>query len=76
MFKLVSMPNCPKCRQVKKLLETCGAQYEEINGVEHMDLLDKYKIQAAPTMINTENDTATYVGDWGSKKLKDLLGIS
>lgn len=75
MFKLVGMPNCPKCKQVKKLLDGMNYQIEEINGMEHTDILDKYNIQAAPVIINTETETATYVGDWGSKKLKDLLGI-
>lgn len=75
MFKLVGLPNCPKCKQVKKLLDGMNYKIEEINGMENTDLLDKYKIQAAPVIIDTEKETATYVGDFGSKKLKELLGI-
>lgn len=52
-----------------------GAKYEEINGLEHTELLEQYKIQAAPVLINTDTNTATYVGDFGSKKLKELMGI-
>lgn len=75
MFQLVGLPNCVKCKQAKKLLDNMGAKYEEINGLEHTELLEQYKIQAAPVLINTDTKTATYVGDWGSKKLKDLMGI-
>lgn len=75
MFQLVGLPNCVKCKQTKKLLDNMGAKYEEINGLEHTELLEQYKIQAVPVLINTDTKTATYVGDWGSKKLKDLMGI-
>lgn len=76
MYKLVSMPNCPKCRQVKSLLEKMNYKIEEVNGMNEPALLDEYKIQAAPVIIDTESKTSTYVGDCGSKKLKEVLKIA
>lgn len=76
MFKIVSLSNCPKCRQVKSLLEKMEVKLEEINGMDHPELLEEYKIQAAPVIINTETKSATYVGDCGSKKLKEVLGLN
>lgn len=75
MFKLVGMPNCVKCKQTKTTLDKLGVKYEPVNGLDNPALLEEYKIQAVPVIINTDTNTATYVGDWGSKKLKELIGI-
>ncbi len=48
---LFTTKTCPNCKIAKNELEKAGLAYQVMDVSEHMDLVDQYGIQQAPTLI-------------------------
>ncbi len=48
---LFTTKTCPNCKIVKKQLETANIDYELMDADEHRDLVRKYHIMQAPTLV-------------------------
>ena len=48
---LFTTPSCPNCKLAKALLEKEGVAYEVLIAEEHPDLVAKYGIKQAPTLV-------------------------
>lgn len=48
---LFTTKTCPNCKQAKTLLEAQGIEYQVMDASENPDLLDKYDIMGAPTLV-------------------------
>lgn len=60
-YMLFTTPSCPNCKMIKKLLEENGIKYELIDATTNQDLVEKYNIEKAPTLIVEEvNDKNNY----------------
>ena len=56
----------------KTFLDGAGISYEVVDAEEQVDLVKKYGIRQAPTLVVAEGDTAeTYVN---SSKIKKFVG--
>ncbi|MDO4198288.1 MAG: ribonucleoside triphosphate reductase [Erysipelotrichaceae bacterium] len=53
---LFTTKTCPNCKQAKQLLSTNGITYEEMDAAVNGDLLDKYDIMGAPTLVVTDGE--------------------
>ncbi|MGN1389995.1 MAG: ribonucleoside triphosphate reductase, partial [Bulleidia sp.] len=59
---LFTTKTCPNCRMVKDLLNRSNFSYQIIDADEHADLVRKYGIMQAPTLVRVHDGTAeTYV---------------
>ena len=52
---LFATKTCPNCRMAGIFLEKAGIAYEKIYADEHIDLVEKYGIKQAPTLVVTDN---------------------
>lgn len=50
-YLLFTTPNCPNCKMIRKLLEDNGVKYELIDASEHPDLVEKFGIVSAPSLV-------------------------
>ncbi len=48
---LFTTPSCPNCKLAKALLDKAGVAYEVLIAEEHADLVAKYGIKQAPTLV-------------------------
>ena len=48
---LFTTTTCPNCKIAKSELEKAGLSYEVMNVADHMDLVNEFAIQQAPTLI-------------------------
>ncbi len=53
---LFTTPSCPNCKLAKALLDKAGIAYEVLIAEEHTDLVAKYGIRQAPTLIFDNGD--------------------
>ena len=53
---LFTTTTCPNCRIAKNELEKAGVSYTVMDVAEHMDLVNTYGIQQAPTLIVRHGD--------------------
>ena len=53
---LFTTKTCPNCKIAKSELEKAGLQYQVMDVSEHMDLVNQYGIQQAPTLIVRHGD--------------------
>lgn len=51
---LFTTSTCPNCRMAKKMLE--GEEYEVIDADQNPDMVRKYGIMQAPTLVITDGD--------------------
>ena len=56
---LFSTKTCPNCKMASVFLEKAGIPYEKIYADEHIDLVEKYGIKQAPTLVVTDNGIET-----------------
>ena len=56
---LFTTTTCPNCKIAKNELEKAGLAYEVMNVADHMDLVNEFSIQQAPTLIIRQNGEAT-----------------
>ena len=60
---LFTTKTCPNCRQAEKLLNEKGIKFEEIDATENDELVNKYNVMAAPTLVITNGqDISKYNG--------------
>ena len=55
---LFTTKTCPNCKIAKNELEKAGLAYEVMDVSEHMDLVNQYGIQQAPTLIARQGGSA------------------
>lgn len=55
---LFTTKTCPNCRMVKDLLNRSNFSYQIIDADEHADLVKKYGIMQAPTLVRVHDGTA------------------
>ncbi|MBQ4258233.1 MAG: glutaredoxin family protein, partial [Clostridia bacterium] len=48
---LFKTPTCPNCKAAGALLDKAGVAYEAINADESRELVEKYGIRQAPTLV-------------------------
>ena len=53
---LFTTTTCPNCKIAKNELEKAGFLYTTMDVSEHMDLVNQYGIQQAPTLIVRSGD--------------------
>jgi len=56
---LFTTTTCPNCKIAKNELDKAGLSYEVMNVADHMDLVNEFAIQQAPTLIIRQNGEAT-----------------
>ena len=54
---LFTTTTCPNCKIAKNELDKAGLTYEVMNVADHLDLVNQYGIQQAPTMIVRKGDS-------------------
>ena len=54
---LFTTPSCPNCKLAKALLDKEGIAYEVLIAEEHADLVAKYGIRQAPTLVFDNGDS-------------------
>lgn len=60
---LIATPTCPNCKVAASLLDKQGIAYEKLFAMEHKDLVDKYGVKQAPTLvIINDNGFTKYTG--------------
>ena len=52
---LFTTTTCPNCKIAKAELDKAGLPYEVMNVADHLDWVNKYSIQQAPTLIVRQN---------------------
>jgi ribonucleoside-triphosphate reductase len=62
---------CPNCRAAETQMEKYGFAYEKLIAEEHRDLVDKYGVKGAPTLIIT--DGVNYEKYYGVPEIKKFL---
>ena len=48
---LFKTPTCPNCKTAQALLDRAGVHYETVNANEAKDLVARYDIKQAPTLV-------------------------
>ena len=48
---LFKTPSCPNCKAAGAILDKAGIEYEPLNANEEKDLVAKYGIKQAPTLV-------------------------
>ena len=54
---LFATPTCPNCKLAAALLDKAGIPYEKMIAEEHPDLVEKYGIKQAPTLVMINGDS-------------------
>jgi ribonucleoside-triphosphate reductase len=53
---LFATKTCPNCKMAGIFLDKAGIAYEKLYADEHVDLVDKFKVKEAPTLVVVEGD--------------------
>ena len=53
---LFTTPTCSNCRMIEKVFDQKGIKYEIIDATEHQDLVEKYGVVSAPTLLIQEGN--------------------
>lgn len=64
---LFTTPTCANCAMTKKALSEAGIAYRVIDASEHQDLIEKYGILQAPTLVAVTNS--------GAEKFSGLVSV-
>ena len=64
---LFKTPTCPNCKAAMALLDRAGIAYTQLNANEEKDLVAKYEIKQAPTLV--------LVTDGGYEKYRGVSDI-
>jgi len=54
---LFKTPTCPNCKAAGALLDKAGVAYNSLNANEEKDLVQKYGIKQAPTLVLIHGDS-------------------
>ena len=61
-YLLFTTPTCTNCKMIKKMLEDAGIKYTLVDATQNQDLVEKYNIDKAPTLIVVSNkDNSTQI---------------
>ena len=52
---LFATPTCPNCKIAASLLDKQGVAYEKVFANEHVDMVEKFGIKQAPTLVEVKN---------------------
>ncbi len=55
---LFTTPTCASCAMVKKTLASAGIAYELMDAAEHQDLVERYEVLQAPSLVAVSNGGA------------------
>ena len=53
---LFATPTCPNCKAAATFLDKAGLPYEKLMANEHADLVEKYGIRQAPTLVTSSGE--------------------
>lgn len=53
---LFTAPTCPNCRAARAVLEKAGVKYVSFNSIDVKELVAKYGVKQAPTLIVDDGD--------------------
>jgi len=53
---LFKTPTCPNCKAAMALLDRAGIQYTALNANEEKELVEKYGVKQAPTLVLVDGD--------------------
>jgi ribonucleoside-triphosphate reductase len=53
---LFKTPTCPNCKAAMAMLDKAGVQYTVLNADEERELVMKYGIRQAPTLVVADGD--------------------
>ena len=53
---LFATPTCPNCKAAATFLDKAGIPYEKLMANEHTDLVEKYGIRQAPTLVTSSGE--------------------
>lgn len=56
IYQLFTTPTCSNCKMVKEILKEKGIPFEEVNAVANTDLVKKYNVLSAPTLLIHEGN--------------------
>ena len=56
---LFKTPTCPNCKTAQALLDRAGVRYETVNANEAKDLVERYDVKQAPTLVLLGQDSFT-----------------
>jgi len=60
---LFTTPTCASCKMVKTSLQEAGIAHRVIDASRHQDLVEKYGVQQAPSLVSVSGDSAEkYLG--------------
>ncbi|MGM9522522.1 MAG: ribonucleoside triphosphate reductase [Oscillospiraceae bacterium] len=68
---LFATPTCPNCKLACALMDKAGFEYEKLIAEEHADLVAKYGIKQAPTLV--VDDGADFIKLKGVSDIKKFL---
>ena len=54
---LFKTPTCPNCKAAMALLDRAGIPYTALNANEEKDLVEKYGVRQAPTLVLANGDS-------------------
>ena len=54
---LFKTPTCPNCKAAGALLDKAGVNYTTLNANEERELVEKYGVKQAPTLVLVNGDT-------------------
>ena len=54
MFKT---PTCPNCKAAGALLDKAGVEYQTLNANEEKDMVAKFGVKQAPTLVVVNGDS-------------------
>ena len=73
---LFTTPTCPNCKVAMALLDRAGVAYEKLNASEHADLVAKYGIKQAPTLVVIgDSGVEKYAGAGAVRRFTDSLAL-
>ena len=56
-YYLFKTPTCPNCKAAMAILDRAGIQYSTLNANENKELVAKFDIKQAPTLVIRHGDT-------------------
>ncbi len=60
-YLLFTTPTCSNCKMIKHILEENGIKFSLIDATERQDLVEKYHVDKAPTLIVLSSDNNNFV---------------
>ena len=68
---LFTTTTCPNCSLAEKILKEKGISFEKVLSNDHLDLVDKYDVMAAPTLVIDKGENVIKAS--GINEVENLL---